>query len=156
MEMAMAIRVEESLNLKRGEAEPDLRLDATPSVIVVFTSTERTWSALEKAREIAQPAGAQIIVVAVQVVPFPLRLEEPPVRMEFVLRHFEEMASTFPEKIRIAAYLCRDPMEAFQRILNRPSPVVIGVKKRWIPSRDERLARKLRRAGYDIILVKTE
>jgi hypothetical protein len=127
-----------------------------PSVYVVFTSIDWTLKALEKARELAKPLDANIVVVAVQGVPFPLPLDLPPVPMEFVVRRFEKKAGEFPARTHIAAYLCRNPMEAFKRILNRNSQVVIGVKKRWMPSHNERLAKKLRRAGYDIILVKME
>ena len=66
------------------------------------------------------------------------------------------MAAQFPVQIKISAYLCRDPLEALKRILNRNCPVVMGVRKRWWPTRDERVARKLRRAGYNVILVETE
>ena len=56
--------------------------------------------------------------------------------------------------IRFSAYMCRDPLAALNRILIPNSLVVMAVpgKSLW-PNRDERLARKLRRAGYDLILV---
>jgi hypothetical protein len=126
------------------------------AVFVVFTSIDWTLKALEKAREIARPVGAKIVVVAAQIVPYPLPLDEPPVPMEFVIRRFEEKVGEFPEKTQISAYLCRDLMEAFNRILNRNCPIVIGTQERWWPTHNERLARKLHRAGYDVITVKTE
>jgi len=126
------------------------------AVFVVFTSINWTIKALEKAREIARPVGAKIIVVAVQVVPYPLPLDEPPVPMEFVIRRFEEKIDEFPERTQISPYLCRDLMEAFKRILNPRCPIVIGMQERWWPTRNQRLARKLRRAGYNVITAKTE
>jgi hypothetical protein len=126
------------------------------SAFVVFTSLDWTLKALEKAREIAEPVEANIVVAAVQVVPFPLPLDRPPVPMEFLVRRFEEKANEFPEGTQIQVYLCRNPMEAFKRILKPNCPVVIGLRKRWWPTRYGRLARKLRRAGYDVILAETE
>ena len=126
------------------------------SVFFVFTSMDWTLKAVEKACEMAKPLGAKIVVAAVQVVPYPLPLDEPPVETEFVTRRFQEKASEFSEKIRVEIYLCRDPLEALKRILTPNCPVVMGIKKKWWPTRDERLARILRRAGYDITLVETE
>jgi hypothetical protein len=134
----------------------DLNPDPGTPVFVVFTSMSRTLKAMEKAREIARFVGTNIEVVAVQVVPFPLPLERPPVSLEFIFRRFEAMAAGFPQKFRISTYLCRDPMEAYKRILNRNCLVVIGVKKSWMAGPQERLARKLRRAGYRVVIVKTE
>ena len=145
---------------KSADSTDDELLPISPecglAVFVVFTSVNWTLKALEKAREIARPVGAKIVVVAVQVVPYPLPLDEPPVPMEFVIRRFEEKVGEFPEKTHISAYLCRDLMEAFKRILIPGCPVVIATQERWWPTRNQRLARKLRRAGYDVISVKTE
>ena len=126
------------------------------SVFVIFTSANRTLKALEKAGELAKPSGAGILVVAVQTVPYPLPLDRPPVPFESVIRRFVEMAGNFPESPKVSAYLCRDPLEALKRVLSADSTVVIGIRKRWWPTCDERLARKLRRAGYTVILVETE
>ena len=130
--------------------------DSELSIFVIFTSIKRTLKALEKAREIAGPLGARIVVTAVQVVPFPLPLDEPPVPMEFVIRRFEEIASEITAEVKVSAYLCRNPMQALKHIIPHHSPVVIGIRKSWWPSREERLARKMLRAGFNMTLVKTE
>jgi hypothetical protein len=140
----------------RAAEPPILSPEPEKSVTVISTSINRTIKALEKAAELAKPLRANIIVVAIQVVPYSLPLDRPPVPMEFVTRRFEEMASQLPGKIRVFAYLCRDPGEVLKRILTPDGPVVMGIRKRWWPSRDERLARTLRRAGYDMILVNQE
>ena len=140
-----------------GETEtPDIGPEPETAVYVIFTSINWTLNALQKAREIARPVGAAIVVVAVQVVPFPLPLDKPPVPMDFVIRRFEERAEELPEKTKISAYLCRDQMVALKRVLNRNCPVIMGVRKKIWPTRDKRLARKLRRAGYQVILVEME
>jgi hypothetical protein len=154
--MATAIRMEQLISPVEDATRPQGASTARPSVYVVFTSVDWTLKALEKARELASPVGAGVVVVAVRVVPFPLPLDQPPVPMEFVIRRFEEKANEFPDQIKVAAYLCRDPLEALKHILNRHSSVVIGTRNKWWPSRDKRLAGKLRRAGFNIILVQSE
>jgi hypothetical protein len=155
--MSTTINSEESAGVRIIDAEPPhISLEPEKSVSVIFTSCNLTVKALEKAAEMAKPLGANIVVVAVQAVPYSVPLDRPPVPMEFVMRRFEEAASRYPEKIQVFGYLCRDPMEAFKRILNHHSPVVMGIRKRWWPTRDEKLSRRLRRAGYDVISVNQE
>jgi hypothetical protein len=152
--MATTINYENSVRFENEQL--DSGLVPEPFVFVIFTSINGTLKALQKALEIAQPVEAAVAVVALQVVPFPLPLDEPPVPMEFVVKRFQEMAGTISGDTIVSAYLCRNPMEAFKRVLKHNCPVVIGGKKRWLPGRDERLARKLRRAGYDVSFFETE
>jgi hypothetical protein len=151
------VALEKIVSIGIRAAEPPI-LSPKPekSVTVIFTSINPNIAALEKAAELAKPLNASVIVVAVQVVPYALPLDRPPVPMEFVTRRLEEMATQVPGKVRVFAYLCRDPREALKRILTSDGPVVMGIRKRWWPNPDERLARTLRRAGYDMILVNQE
>jgi hypothetical protein len=92
----------------------------------------------------------------VQDVPFPLPLDQQPAPFEFAIRQFTSAISNI-DNVHIIPYLCRDQYEAFKRILHRDCPAVIGIKKRrWWPTREERLAKKLQREGYKMILVETE
>ena len=152
--MSIAASSGKSITEKRDalRISPELQL----SIFVIFTSTTQTLKALEKAAEIASPLGAGIVVLAVQVVPFPFPLDRPPVPFEFIIRRFREMASRSPRKTLVRAYVCRDQTEAFNRILFPSSLIVMGVRKSSWPSRDKRLAWKLSRAGHEVILVETE
>ncbi len=126
------------------------------SVFVVFTTTTRTLKALERACEMAKPLGADIHVVAVQVVPYPLPLSQPPVPFEFVLRRFRDRTAELPGQIQVTAFLCRDSLQALKCGLPPDSPIFIGVGRSWLPDRDRRLAWRLRRAGYEVIQVRSE
>jgi len=154
--MSTAIVLEKPIGVSRAidlrAVSPGFRLP----VFVIFTSMNWTLKALEKARQLAKPLQSEVVIFVIQTVPYSLPLEEPPGPFEFIVRRLQEMVDGFPEKTRISAYLCRDPMQALKRALTPKCPVVMGVRKRWWPTRDERLARKLRSAGYDVILVETE
>ncbi len=123
------------------------------TVFVLFTSIDETLKALRRAQQIARPVGAHIVVVAAPVIPHPLQLDQPPVSFDFLIKEFEEKAGGHLDNIRIAVYLCRDQEEALKRVLNIHCPVVIGISKRWLPTREERLAKRLLRIGYDVITV---
>jgi hypothetical protein len=139
-------------------APPSICSEPELAVFVLFTSIDRTLKAIEKAREIARPLGAAIEVVAVQAVPFPLQLDMPLVPMGYQIRRLAEGIAGLPysSKTRVSLYLCRDPIIALKRILNPVFPVVLCMRERWWPTRDQRLGRKLRRNGYDVVFVKTE
>jgi hypothetical protein len=128
------------------------------AIFVLFTSVDWTLKALEKACEIARPLEAKVVVVVIQAVPFPLPLDTPIIPLEWVIRRFEEKVGDLPDDsdIKILVYLCRDRASALKRVLNPVCPVVIGMKKRWWPTQNERITRNLRRAGYEVVSVISE
>jgi hypothetical protein len=154
--MSTAIEIENSIAVD-GAMKPQLIGSGSGlPVLVIFTSINQSLKALEEASRLAKSLESEIEIVAPQTVPFELPLDNPRVSFAFLVRQLEEMAAQFPVHIKISPYFCRDLPEALKRILNRNCPVVMGVRKRWWPTRDERVARKLRRVGYNVILVKTE
>ncbi len=154
--MSNAIGLKSLLNADGSIEMPTTGPGVRQPVCVIFTSLSCTLKALERAAQLANPLQSGIEIVAVESVPFALPLDEPPVPFGFLVRRLQEMAAKFPEQIKVSAYLCRDQMAALNRVLNRSFPVVIGIRKAWWLSREERLARKLRHAGYNLILVEAE
>jgi hypothetical protein len=76
--------------------------------------------------------------------------------VEFNENRFRVMASESLVETSVQVYLCRDRLEALTSVLKPGSIVVLGGKKRWWRTKDERLARKLRRAGYEVLFKETE
>ena len=94
--------------------------DQRLKIAVLFTSVESTLAALKEAGDLANHLGAQITLVVPQVVPYPLPLEGPPVRVEFSERRFRVIASESPVETTVQIYLCRDRWAA------RPSRLPAG------------------------------
>ncbi len=132
--------------------ESEHRLD----VAVVFTSAAATIAALRKAGALADRLSARIKLLVPQVVPYPLPLESPPVLIDFSERRFREIALESPVETTVQIYLCRDGWETLKAVLAPRSLVVIGGRKRWWPTREKSLARKLCRAGHEVIFAETE
>jgi hypothetical protein len=130
--------------------------DQKLNIAVVFTSVDSTLAALKEAGDLANSLGARIKLVVPQVVPYPLPLETPPVLVEFNENRFRVMASQSPVETSVHVYLCRDRFETLAAVLKPGSIVVLGGKKRWWPTNDERLARQLRREGYEVLFKETE
>src|SRR5207247_196821 len=87
--------------------EADQRLN----ISVVFTSVESTLAALKAAADLANSLGARIMLVATQLVPYPLPLESPPVLVEFNENRFRVIARQSPVETSVQIYLCRDRLE---------------------------------------------
>lgn len=129
---------------------------STSEITVIFTSFELTRKAVMNAGTLAMRLGTHIVVMAAQVVPYPLPLDQPPVPYGFLFRRFEAVIDQFPVKTEFRVFLCRDQLECMKSLLSTGSPVVMGVRKRLWPTREARLARQLRRAGYEVILFEME
>jgi len=126
------------------------------NIAVVFTSIEATLAALKEAGTLASSLGARITLLVPQVVPYPLPLESPPVLIVFNERRFRVIANESPVATNVQIYLCRDPFEALASVLSPSSLVVLAGPKRWWPTREKSLARKLRRAGHEVVFKETK
>jgi hypothetical protein len=120
-------------------------------IAVVFTSVESTLTALKEAGLLANSLGARITLVVPQIVGYSLPLESPPVLVEFNENRFRVLASESRVETNVQIYLCRDRLEMLTSVLKPGSIVIVGGRKRWWPTRDEVLARQLRRAGYEVL-----
>jgi hypothetical protein len=126
------------------------------NIVVVFTKVDSTLAALRKAGSLANSLGARITLVVPEVVSYQLPLNQPPVMHDWNRRRFRVLAENSPVETSVRFYLCRDRDETLAKMLKPHSLVVIGTKRRWWPTSEGRLAKKLQKAGLEIILVETE
>jgi len=126
------------------------------NIDVVFTSVEATLAALKEAAKLADHLDAHLELVVPQVVPYPLPIESPPVLIEFNERRFREIAGQSPVETTVRIYLCRDGAETLASVLRPGSLVVLGGRRRWWPTRETRLARRLRKAGHEVVFKEME
>jgi hypothetical protein len=119
---------------------------------VVFTDFEGTKAALRVAANLITGLEADIDLVVPHVVPFPLPLVYPAVPPGFTLRRLRELASAANVQASIYMYLCRDRFQTLLQVLEPHSIVVVGSRKRWLPTKTDRLARALRKNGHQVIL----
>jgi hypothetical protein len=134
----------------KGDAEKQL------NIFVVFTSVEGTMAALRTAGTLASRLHGHITLIVPEVVPFHLPLNKPPVLHDWNERRFRVLAAGCPVETSVMFYLCRDRDGALAGALKPHSLVVIGGKKRWWPTSECRLARRMRGLGHEVILTETE
>jgi hypothetical protein len=130
-----------------SNAEPDELF-----IYVLFTEMRETRAALHSAAALSAGFPAALALLVPLTVPYPLPLERPPVPLGFASRRIAELAEAVTMEIRAYLYLCRDPEQTILDALNPHSVVVIGTGRRWYFNKSERMARKLRRHGHDVVL----
>jgi hypothetical protein len=136
--------------LPAQEADPRLEIS------VVFTSVRGTIVALKRAARLADQLGARITLVVPQIVPFPAPLTSPPVLTSFNEQRCRLMAEKVAAETRVEIYLCREPNDTLEAVLRRRSLVVLGGCRRLWPTREKRLANRLRQAGHEVIFADSE
>jgi hypothetical protein len=121
-------------------------------VNVVYTRLPDTAETLQLASALARGLGARVAVHLAREIPYPLALKSPPVPVAFTEEKLLGLASAQPVDTTIQVYLCRDLTETIRQALPPESVVVIGGPKHWWRTREQSLARALRRDGHHVIL----
>jgi len=135
----------------------NLDADSKLPIAVVFTSVPATLAALKAAATMADKLNARITLIVPQVVPFPAPLEIPTVLREFNEHRFQVIARDARVDMAVRICLCRDRLGELRLLLPVGSIVVLGGRSgRLWPGKDARLARNLRRAGYEVVFRETK
>jgi hypothetical protein len=154
----MSLAIEKLLAPRTGHPTRPIGEEAGQklNIAVVFTSVESTLAALKEAGNLANSLGAKITLVVPQVVPYPLPLETPPVLLEFNEHRFRVIASESLVETSVQIYLCRDRLDMLLRVLSPNSLVVVGGRKKWWPTGEKLMSRRLRQAGHKVVLIERE
>lgn len=122
-------------------------------IFVVRTDPGRTKDALAVACRLASGLDLPLTLLALQVIPYPLRLENPPVSLAFIEHELSELASGMDAEVAVNILLCREAKEALKSALAPDSVVVIATGRKWWRFRHARLARLLSADGRRLLLV---
>lgn len=127
-------------------------------VNVIFTTYRSTRRALQTAGNLARDLGVQINFIVPRVVPYAFPLTRPPVSGAFTERRFMAIAmdAAVKSKVNVLICNCRGPERAIVKILKPGSPVVIGGKERWWPTKATRLAARLRHEGHEVVFAENQ
>jgi hypothetical protein len=137
-------------NALPASADPKLR------VTVIHTTLAGTVAALRAAADLAKHLGGRLSLLAPEVVPFLLPLEEPNVAIEFLKKRYCGMvasAGLLDEEVTIRILLCRDRVAALKLTLAPRSLIVVGGSTRWWKRSEHKLARSLRKMGHHVVFV---
>jgi hypothetical protein len=147
-------------NLATGTGHPadaeGVRRERQLEIAVVFTSIGLTAQVMKEAGLLANQIGARITLIVPQVVPWPLQLSTPPVLLDFHEARFRAIANRTGVPTDVRIYLCRDRIPTVEQAIQHGTIVMIGVRKRFWPTAERRLAWALRRRGHQVIVSELE
>ncbi len=153
----MRIQTPEEIKREAGhDAFLSPPLDPGPRVTVVYTTPEGTLGALKAADTLAKDLNARVGMIVTEVVPFRLPLDQPRVPVQFLQDRQDDLVSKAgieSQEIRVQICLCRDRKHALHELLPPRSLVVIGGRRNWWSSREQRLETFLARLGHHVVFV---
>ena len=107
---------------------------------MIFTGSAYTSGALSMVAGVAEKLSVRICILAAHVVPYPLPLAQPCVDPKFLQRSLLGLALSYNVDTSVQVCLCRDSVETLNQILPADAIVVIGGRKRWWQTAEQRLA----------------
>jgi hypothetical protein len=123
-------------------------------LVVPFTTPQLTRAALDAAGRMGAGLNSTVRLIRVQVISFPLEIDQSPVFIDFMEEQLRHLQCALPMKAEIR--LARDFDHGLVSALNIESVIDLAAPRRPWRTRNERLAASLRRAGYKVVLVAKE
>jgi len=134
-----------------GHDQTDKHDEQRLEVIVVFTDTPGTLAALQMADRLAKRLEARLRLLMPYEVPYTLPLTKPAVPVGFLEGQLRTLACQAPMEIAAHIYLCRDRRRTLRLVLKPHSLIIVGGRKRWWPTSEQRLAQALKKDGHHVI-----
>ena len=125
-------------------------------IAVIYTGAKSTTRALRAATALTRGLQARVRILAPLVVPYEYSLDQPHTQPGALAGIVEEMAADLDVDVRIDIVLCRDVEPAIVASLALRSVVVFGVRFSWWPGRTQRMARRLRAMGHQVLFASAE
>jgi len=129
----------------------DRTVEQRLEVFVIFTSIPGTEAAMLMAGGLAKGLNAHLRLVMPYAVPYALPLTKPPVPVAFLEAQLRALASQFPTETAADIYLCRDQRRTLRLVLKPHSLVVVGGRRCWWPTPEQRLTRALTRDEHHVV-----
>lgn len=121
------------------------------SIVVLFTTIQRTLTAFKRAVQMSRGLNVEFRILIPQVVHYALPLDSPTTDPNVFVRPF--LTDKEAIDMQIEVLLCRDVLTALLQALPPASLVLMGTRHRWWPTRDKSIARALRQAGHNVVLL---
>jgi len=120
-------------------------------VVVLHSTTKGTLQSLKTAATLASGLAARIRLLILEVVPYPLPVDAPQVPVDFTGQRFRTIAAGARIDTSVDIRLGRDQAQMLESSLHPRSLIVLEGGRKWWPSRQKRLARRLERLGHQVV-----
>jgi len=125
-------------------------------IVVPYTERTLTAAVLQRATVLTAGLTAAIRLVAVHAIPYPQPFHCPAALHAHLVEQLVDLASRCPLAVEPQVVLARYRDDGFRHVLKPASIVLVGSRKRFWPTREEKLARALARDGHMVVLVHLE
>jgi hypothetical protein len=128
----------------------------TLEIVVPYIGSELTGRVMERAAVLAAGLNVALKLVAVYVAPYPADLDCPAATKEHLTSRLTELRerSSLPSSVELV--VARDRSEGLRQVLPPGSTVLLGSRRRWWRTPEERLARALTHQGHRVSLIHFE
>ncbi len=137
---------------------PELESSSPGGIEIFIPYTE--WSlgeaAIARALVLAAKLPAAIRLIAVHTVPYPMQFGCPATVHAHLVEQLVDLASRCPIAIHPQVILARSREEGFRAALPAESTVLLGVRRRFWKTAEDRLAAMLTADGHKVVLVHVE
>ena len=123
---------------------------------VLFTQPEATLAALGEAGRLSQQLSARICLLIGVSVGYPAPLTSAWGQVNAAKVRGRQIATSTGLPLDIRVFLCRDEVTAFSEYLPPKSIVLVGGRRRWWRSHEQRLATRLSAAGLNALFMNTK
>jgi hypothetical protein len=125
----------------------------TLELVVPYTSPEMTGKVVQRAAALSTGLNVVLKLVAVYVAPYPAELRCPAAMEQHLTERLTELAGRMSLPFYVHIVVSRDRADGFRQVLRPGSAVLLGSRKRFWRTREEKLARDLTRQGHHVSLI---
>lgn len=122
-------------------------------IAVPYTEWSLARAVMDRVPALTAGLNATVRLIAVHVVPYPLTFRCPASVHAFLVEQLLDLASRSPLSVDPQVVLARYQEEGFRRVLDRQSIVLIGARRRFWRTQEEKLARALAHEGHQVVLL---
>ena len=123
---------------------------------VVFIEPDVTRAVLARAAVMTSGLNARFSLVAVHTIPYPASFGEPGTSDSFLVEQLSKLCEGCELPVTAEVVMARAREDGFRHFLKPGSTVLLGSRKRWWRTTEERLARSLAADGHKVVLVHVE
>ncbi len=127
--------------------------EAVLQFVVVYSERSVTAAVLRRATELLSGLNARVLLAAVHTVPFPAPLASASASHAHLVEQLVDLASQCSLPITPQVVMARYWEEGFRFLLQEESTVLVGTKKRFWRTHEERLACTLAKDGHKVALL---
>ncbi len=140
------------LSIDPGNIEPE-PYSSEIEVVVPYTGYATTRSVLERTAALTAGLAARISLVAIHTVPYPADFRCPISVHSFLVEQLVCLSGLCLLPVDAQVVLARTFEDGFRRVLKPQSTVLIGSRKRFWRTSEERMANALVLDGHKVILL---